>query len=107
MTDEETEPTITPEVPAVIIKPTIEELRAAEITRIDTLIESLWKPATHGSLGAVDRVIKLSERKAKLLGLDAASAVDMTFKRMSDSELTEYIAREIADISASDSASES
>ena len=89
----------------IIGTPTVESLRAAEVARIDVLINALWKPATRGSLGAVDRVIKLSERKAKLLGLDAASAVDMTFKRMTDAELTDYISREIAGISASDSTS--
>ena len=78
--------------------PTVESLRAAEVARIDVLINALWKPATRGSLGAVDRVIKLSERKAKLLGLDAASAVDMTFKRMSDNELTDFIERSINEI---------
>jgi len=121
MTDDTEQPTTTPEAPLVggsswidkieaplneiIGTPTVESLRAAEVARIDVLINALWKPATRGSLGAVDRVIKLSERKAKLLGLDAASAVDMTFKRMTDAELTDYISREIAGISASDSTS--
>lgn len=52
-----------------------DELRSEELSRLDALLSSLWPQARKGSLGAVDRVIKVMERKAKLLGLDAPQRV--------------------------------
>lgn len=48
-----------------------EELKAEEISRLDALLGSLWAKARGGDLQAVDRVLKISERRSKLLGLDA------------------------------------
>ena len=63
-----------------------DELRALEVERIDRLLDSLWERATESheaynpiaeemetvcpELGAVDRVVRLMERRAKLLGID-------------------------------------
>lgn len=57
------------------------ELRAEEVSRLDAMLAGLWPDARRGSHGAVDRVIKIMERRAKLLGLDAPikhSATDPT-----------------------------
>lgn len=48
-----------------------EEVRTLEITRIDAMIGILWPRVTKGDYLAMDRVIKLMERRSKLLGLDA------------------------------------
>ena len=37
----------------------------------------VWKQAKDGHLGAIDRVLKIQERRAKLLGLDAPSKVSI------------------------------
>jgi hypothetical protein len=47
------------------------EMRALELSRLDALQAALWTKATNGDLGSVDRVLKLMERRAKILGLDA------------------------------------
>lgn len=47
------------------------DLRAEEISRIDAMLAGLWPDARKGNHGAVDRVLKIMERRAKLLGLDA------------------------------------
>jgi len=54
------------------------ELRRLEVERLDALLLTLWKPATEGSLGAIDRVLKVMERRARLLGLDAPTRQDIT-----------------------------
>jgi len=46
-------------------------LRALELLRLDELLNALWDTAIAGDLKAVDRVLKVMERRAKLLGLDA------------------------------------
>ena len=42
-----------------------------ELDRIDRLFLTYWPKATGGDVKALDRVVKLMERRAKLLGLDA------------------------------------
>lgn len=41
-----------------------------ELDRIEVMIKALWPQAQDGNVAAVDRVIKLQQRKADLLGLD-------------------------------------
>jgi hypothetical protein len=48
-----------------------DDLRAEEISRLDGMLAGLWPDARRGSQGAVDRVLKIMERRARLLGLDA------------------------------------
>lgn len=46
-------------------------LKAEELSRMDAMLRGLWPDARKGHHGAVDRVLKIMERRAKLLGLDA------------------------------------
>lgn len=48
-----------------------EALRTLEVQRIDNLFLVMYKRAEKGDYNAVDRCIRLMERRAKLLGLDA------------------------------------
>jgi len=48
-----------------------DELLALELSRLDGLLYALWPRAARGELAAVDRVIRIGERRARLLGLDA------------------------------------
>jgi hypothetical protein len=42
-----------------------------ELRRLDDLLMALWPSARQGELGAIDRTLRIMERRAKLLGLDA------------------------------------
>ncbi len=55
-----------------------ETLRAEELSRLDALQESLWPRARKGELPAVDRVLKIAERRQKLLGLEAPVRIEAT-----------------------------
>jgi hypothetical protein len=46
-------------------------IRSLEIERLDKLWFVMYKQAVQGNQGAVDRCLKISERRAKLLGMDA------------------------------------
>lgn len=48
-----------------------EELRTLELTRIDEALHAIWPRVLRGQTRAVDSFIKLSKRRADLLGLDA------------------------------------
>lgn len=53
------------------------EVRDLEVDRLDKLMVAVWKKALGGDLQAVDRVIRISERRARLLGLDAPQKVQV------------------------------
>jgi uncharacterized protein YegP (UPF0339 family) len=46
-------------------------LREMELMRLERLQQGVWPAAIKGDHGAVDRVLRIMERRAKLLGLDA------------------------------------
>jgi len=66
----------------------VSELIWLQLERLDRLLLTLWPNALEGSLGAIDRVLKIEERRAKLMGLDLVAnlniehsgAADVTFK---------------------------
>lgn len=51
------------------------DLRAEEVSRLDGMLRGLWTDARKGHLGAVEKVLKIMERRAKLLGLDAPTRI--------------------------------
>lgn len=53
------------------ISASVDEMRADEIARLDGMLAKLYPKAAEGDVNAIDRVIKIGERRAKLLGLDA------------------------------------
>lgn len=49
------------------------DLRRLELERLDSLLAALWPKAIDGDAQAVDRCLRVMERRASLLGLDAPS----------------------------------
>ena len=54
-----------------VIAPSIEEHRELELDRLDILQRTYWQPAVNGNLRAADYVLRVIDKRAKLLGLDA------------------------------------
>lgn len=54
-----------------------DELRQLELQRLDEVFFGIYQRAVGGELKAVDRLLRISERRAKLLGLDAPQALDL------------------------------
>lgn len=55
-----------------------DKLRLIEIARLDRLNLKMSPLAEQGSMGAVDRCLRIMERRARLLGLDAPTKADLT-----------------------------
>lgn len=65
-----------------------EEVRDLELKRLDRMLEIAQAAADQGELGAIDRILRIQERRSKYLGLDApaksethatvAASVDMS-----------------------------
>lgn len=53
-----------------------DEMRLLELSRLDRIQIEIYRNATQGQLGAVDRYLKIAERRAKLMGIDAAERVE-------------------------------
>ncbi len=49
----------------------VADLRTLENMRLDDLLFAVYKAAKSGDLGAIDRALRIAERRAKLWGLDA------------------------------------
>jgi len=47
------------------------EVRHLELERLDAMLLGLWQKASRGDPASVDRVLRIQERRARLLGLDA------------------------------------
>jgi orotate phosphoribosyltransferase-like protein len=48
------------------------ELQELEASRLDALMGAIWDRAVEGNMLAIDRVLRLMERRAKMLGIDVA-----------------------------------
>lgn len=55
-----------------------ETYRALELERLDDMLFNINNQVRSGHLGAIDRALKIMERRAKLLGLDAPEKLDWT-----------------------------
>lgn len=52
--------------------------RELENARIEQALSAIWRAVVAGNVGAIDRLVKLQDRRAKLLGLDAPSKLAPT-----------------------------
>lgn len=52
-----------------------DDVRRLELERLDGMLPVMWTQAKQGNQGAVDRVLRIMERRARLLGLDAPAEV--------------------------------
>src|SRR5690242_6049497 len=68
------------------IQPPAAEVRQLEVERLDRLIAAMWSQALGGDYAAVDRVLGIMARRAKLLGLDAPVSVDLTLRIREEAE---------------------
>ena len=56
---------------AAMIAAEADTLKAEELSRLDAMFQGLWTSARKGNLSAIDRALKIMERRARMLGLDA------------------------------------
>lgn len=63
-----------------------------ELDRLDALHAAIWPDALAGGLAAIDRAIKIMERRAKLLGLDAKETRQPTDGKTLAEQFVEFAA---------------
>lgn len=55
----------------------VQEMRTLEDARLDLLLEAIWTRATSGNVPAIRAALSVMERRARLLGLDAPSKLEL------------------------------
>jgi len=74
-----------------------EEMRTLELERLDALLKYLWPKVQVGSPKAIEVALKITERRAKLSGLDAPEKtqvqVESTVHQLNHAELLAEYAR--------------
>lgn len=73
------------------------ELRQLELLRLDMLLMAVWPQAVTGQMGAVDRVLRIMQRRAALLGLDEPSKFTIDDIQGIASHVVEVIHAEVED----------
>lgn len=66
---------------------TAEAVKAMELSRLDAMLAGLWKKAAKGDAQAIDRVLKIQERRSAYEGLDMPRALKVEVARELDSNL--------------------
>lgn len=73
------------------------ELRELEVQRLDEFLRALWPKIQTGNPRAIETALKVAERRAKLLGLDAPEkrevTVDASVQSLTHTELVSEYAR--------------
>ena len=59
------------------MKGAAEEIRSLELSRLDEMQSAIWDDCMGGKLTAIDRVLKIMERRSKLVGLDAPDRLNV------------------------------
>jgi len=69
----------------VQVNETAETVRQMELDRLDTLQEAVWTECLIGDKAAITTMLRVMERRSKLLGLDTPQQVDQTVRILMDS----------------------
>jgi hypothetical protein len=77
-------------------KDVAQELMILELARLDDMQFGVWPEARKGDRKSIETVLKIMERRAKILGLDIQRTVNVTLtkselERMSDDDINELI----------------
>jgi hypothetical protein len=76
-----------------VITPAVNEHRELELDRLDILQRTYWQPAVNGNLRAADFVLRVIDKRAKLLGLDAPLKVQAEVVTYDGSDLDAEVER--------------
>lgn len=60
---------------------TAADVKAMELQRLDAMAAGLWKKATKGNTAAIDRMLKIQERRTAYEGLDAPKLLKVELER--------------------------
>ena len=57
-------------------RPAVSMLRELEVQRLDAMLYAVWNDVLQGDANAVHTALRISERRSRLLGLDAPHSIE-------------------------------
>lgn len=81
-----------------------EEARQQELDRLDRLQRAVWPNALQGDLAAVNSVLRIMDRRARYLGLDAPIKHDLTVETVDPTSIDAEVARLVRLLGTNDAA---
>lgn len=75
------------------VKEAANDVREMELARLDKATELIMSAIEDGELQAVDRLVKVIDRRSKLLGLDAPTQIQATLDGVDGASYAERLAR--------------
>lgn len=81
----------------------IDRARSIDLQRLDKMLLGVWGKATTGNLGAIEKTLRIMERRAKLLGLDQ-TLPDGLIPQLTSSDVAAMMARRAEILSGTKSA---
>lgn len=81
-----------------------EEARTVELDRLDRLQRSHWNNAISGDVAATNVVLRIMDRRARLLGLDAPIKHDITVETIDPTSIDAEVARLVKLLGTNDAA---
>lgn len=76
-----------------MVRPHLEEYRDMQLDRLERMHQAVWLRAKDGDLRAIDTALRISDREAKLLGLDAPTKIQAEVAVYEGQQLIEHTAR--------------
>ena len=73
-----------------------EELREIELDRLDRLQRGVWAAAASGDVQAINTVLRIMDRRARYLGLDAPLVAHLTVEQVDNSSVDAEVQRLVA-----------
>lgn len=77
-------------IKAIVEEPAQDVLKL-ELDRLDVMLLGCWSKAKAGEEKAVDRVLRIMERRASYLGLDSPKAIHFDVSKLSDDALRSIV----------------
>lgn len=68
----------------------VDAILESELSRLDRALAAIWPSVCKGHLTAIDRMLRIQERRAKYLGLDAPTRIQ-DVSNLSDEELRQLL----------------
>lgn len=76
-----------------MVRPHLEEYRDMQLDRLERMHMAVWPRAKDGDLRAIDTALRIGDREAKLLGLEAPTKIQAEVTVYEGQQLIEHTAR--------------
>lgn len=77
-----------------------DDVRQLELERLDTMWAKTWEWVQNNDPRAIDRALRLMERRSRYLGLDAPKQVDLNIIKRRAQEVADRLGVPVADVMA-------